>query len=104
MDNISFINKDEINEKINMIMRQTDYDYDTSYSKLTESNYDHIKVIKTYLGITEKKVSEKKTTSINQEIYKQIRHKLDDSMKLYNHKQEEKLKSDIDQNTLRLKD
>uniref|UniRef100_A0A6C0HAW8 Uncharacterized protein n=1 Tax=viral metagenome TaxID=1070528 RepID=A0A6C0HAW8_9ZZZZ len=104
MDNISFINKDEINEKINMIMRQTDYDYDTSYSKLTESNYDHIKVIKTYLGITEKKASEKKTTSINQEIYKQIRHKLDDSMKLYNHKQEEKLKSDIDQNTLRLKD
>ena len=55
MDNISFINKDEVNEKINMIMRQTDYDYDTGYSKLTDAHYDHIKVIKAYLGITEKK-------------------------------------------------
>lgn len=104
MDNISFINKDEVNEKINMIMRQTDYDYDTSYSKLTDAHYDHIKVIKAYLGITEKKAPAQKTTSINQEIYKQIRHKLDDSMKSYNHKQEEKLKTEIEENTLRLKD
>jgi hypothetical protein len=104
MDNISFINKDELNEKINMIMRQTDYDYDTSYSKLQEARYDHIKVIKAYLGITEKKAPSQKSTSINQEIYKQIRHKLDNSMKSYNHKQEEKLKNEIEQNTLRLKD
>lgn len=104
MDNISFINKDEINEKINMIMRQTDYDYDTSNSKLAAAQYDHIKVIKEYLGITEKKAPTQKTTSINQEIYKQIRHKLDNSIKSYNHKQEEKLKTEIEQNTLRLKD
>ena len=104
MDNISFINKDEVNEKINMIMRQTDYDYETSNSKLAAAQYDHIKVIKEYLGITEKKAPSQKAASINQEIYKQIRHKLDDSMKSYNNKQEEKLKTEIEQNTLRLKD
>ena len=86
MDNISFINKDEVNEKINMIMRQTDYDYDTSYSKLTDAHYDHIKVIKAYLGITEKKAPPQKTTSVNQEIYKQIRLKLDNSMREYREK------------------
>ena len=96
MDNISFINKDELNEKINMIMRQTDYDYDTSYSKLQEARYDHIKVIKAYLGITEKKAQSKKSTSINQEIYKQIRKKIDVSD--FNRKQCEKLKEEIDKN------
>lgn len=97
MDNISFVNKDEIDEKIKIIMRQTDYDEITANEKLTENNYDHIKVIKSYLGITEKKapVAQK---SINQEIYKQLRHKLDDSMKSYLQKQEEKLKTEIANN------
>ena len=60
--------------------------------------------LKNLVPITEKKALAQKTTSINQEIYKQLRHKLDDSMKSYNHKQEEKLKTEIDQNMLRLKD
>lgn len=96
MDNMTFINKEEVNEKVNIIMRQTDYDNEKSYSKLVESNYNHIKVIKEYLGITEKKTPAK-SASINQEIYKQIRHKLDDSIKLYNVNQEKKLKTEIEQ-------
>ena len=94
MDNITFVNKDEIEEKINVIMRQTDYDEQTSRDKLNECKYDHIKVIKKYLGITEKKAPPTQK-SINQEIYKQLRHKLDDSMKSYLEKQEEKLKGEI---------
>jgi len=104
MDGITFVDKDELNEKIEIVMRQTDYTQEIASLKLKEYNNDHIKVIKSYLGITEKKAPTQKTTSINQEIYKQIRHKLDDSMKSYNNKQEEKLKSEIEQNTLRLKD
>jgi hypothetical protein len=40
--------------------------------KLQENNYDHIQVIKNYLGVTEKKTPLAKTK--NQEIYRQIRH------------------------------
>ena len=97
MDNITFVNKDEIEEKISIIMRQTDYDEITATTKLTETNYDHIKVIKTYLGITEKKAPAAQK-SINQEIYKHLRHKLDDSMKSYLEKQEEKIKTEIANN------
>lgn len=97
MDNITFVNKDETDEKISVIMRQTDYDEKMANTKLVEYNYDHIKVIKNYLGITEKKapIAQK---SVNQEIYKQLRHKLDDSMKGYLEKQEEKLKTEIANN------
>jgi len=63
MDNITFVNKDEIDEKISVIMRQTDYDNTTANEKLIEHCYDHIKVIKTYLGITEKKSTD--CTKIN---------------------------------------
>lgn len=97
MDNITCVNKDEIDEKINVIMRQTDYDKKTANEKLIEHCYDHIKVIKTYLGITEKKAPAAQK-SINQEIYKQLRHKLDDSMKAYLQQQEEKLRTEIANN------
>ena len=79
MDNITFVNKDEIDEKISVIMRQTDYDNTTANEKLIEHCYDHIKVIKTYLGITEKKAPAAQK-SVNQEIYNQIRYKLQNAM------------------------
>jgi len=97
MDNITFVNKDEIDEKISVIMRQTDYNETLANEKLIEYNYDHIKVIKTYLGITEKKAPTAQK-SVNQEIYRQLRHKLDDSMKSYLQQQEEKLKTEIASN------
>jgi len=81
-----------------MIMRQTDYTEEQVIQKLIAFNDDHIKVIKDFMGITEKKAPQIK--SVNQEIYKQIRGKLDDSMRVYNSEQEVKLAKDIENNTL----
>ena len=68
MENIS------LEDKIQIILRQTNYSEFEVREKLQENNFDHIKVIKLYFGITEKK--ESPITSINQEIYKQFRVKL----------------------------
>jgi hypothetical protein len=64
----------DMNEKIQIIMRQTDLSKDEIIQKLKECGNDHILVIKSYFGI--KPESKKEITSINQEIYKQLRHKL----------------------------
>jgi len=85
-DSISFTNNNEIQEKIQMILRQTDYSEEEASNRLKESNYDHISVIKAYLGITEKKEPPIKT--VNQEIYKQIRYRLDSNMREYNLRKE----------------
>jgi hypothetical protein len=85
-DNISFINSDQIEEKIQMILRQTDYSEEDAKNKLKEHNYNPISVIKSYLGITEKK--EPPVRNVNQEIYKQIRYRLDSSMREYNIRKE----------------
>ena len=52
--------------------KQTNYNNEEAEQKLQENNYDHIQVIKNYLGVTEKKTPLAKTK--NQEIYRQIRH------------------------------
>jgi hypothetical protein len=67
--------------KIEMILRQTDYSREIAREKLKEYNNDHIKVIKTFLGITEKKAPQIK--SVNQEIYRQLRGKLDSNLREY---------------------
>jgi len=85
-DSISFIDNNDINNKIEVIMRQTNYTDVEAREKLIESNYDHIKVIRLFLGVKDKK--EETIKSINQEIYKQIRYKMDASMKEYNKKKE----------------
>ena len=85
-DNISFVETYKIDENIQVIMRQTDYTEDIAKEKLKEFNYDHIAVIKSYLGVTEKKVEPVK--SLNQEIYKQLRHRLDKNMRNYNERVE----------------
>jgi hypothetical protein len=71
---MNHIEETEMNDKIQIIMRQTDLSKDEIIQKLKECNNDHILVIKSYFGI--KPVSQKEITSINQEIYKQLRHKL----------------------------
>jgi len=80
-DNISLVETSEIEEKIQKIMRQTDYTDEQAREKLKENNFDEIATIKAYLGIAVKK--ETHITSVNQEIYKQIRHKLDANMRNY---------------------
>lgn len=81
MDNISLIETDQIDEKIQIILRQTDYSQDIAREKLKEHNFDEIATIKSYLGIPEKKTVPVK--SVNQEIYKQLRTRLNANMSDY---------------------
>jgi hypothetical protein len=81
-DGITFITNDDIDKKIKIVCGQTDYTDEHARNKLKENNYDEVKVIRSYFGLAEKKAPP--TASLNQEIYKQIRHKLDGSMKDYN--------------------
>jgi hypothetical protein len=90
-DAISFIDNEQLQEKIQIIMRQTDYNEDTVKEKLIEFNYDHIEVIKSFLGVTMKK--EEPVKNVNQEIYRQIRYKLDANMREYNQRKEAEEKS-----------
>ena len=93
---MEFEDKEASKEKISIIMRQTSYTEEEAKIKLSEFNGDHIKVIKNFMGIEEKKV--KPVSSINQEIYRQLRHKMDDSVRAYNKKQQEKLADEIAKN------
>ena len=79
--NISLVETDQIDENIKKVMRQTDYSENVAREKLKEYNFDEIATIKAYLGITEKKALPVK--SVNQEIYKQLRTRLNSNMKDY---------------------
>jgi hypothetical protein len=96
MDKITIICEDEMHDKIQTILRQTDYSECEAREKLIENCGDHIKVIKTFMGIPDKNNTSKK--SLNQEIYRQLRSKLDNSIKDFNKKQEEKLTREISAN------
>ena len=80
-DKISLVETDKIQEMVQRILRQTDYSEDLAREKLKETNYDEIVTIKNYMGISEKKPCPMK--SINQEIYKQLRTKLNSNMRDY---------------------
>jgi hypothetical protein len=99
-DKMTFICETDIIDKIDIILRQTDYSKEVAREKLIKNDLDHIKVIKEYHGIFEKKEPEIK--SLQQEIYKQIRLRMNDSMRIYNKKQEEKLEKDINDNNIKI--
>lgn len=75
-----------VEEDVQKIIRQTDYTEETAREKMKEFNNDYMSVIRNYLGIVEKKQSAVK--SVNQEIYKQLRVRLDDNMREYNSRKE----------------
>ena len=79
---MSLVETSQINEKIQMVLRQTDYTEEKAIEKLKLFGYDEIAVIKDYMGITEKKAPPK-ITSVNQAIYKQLRTHLDTAMSNY---------------------
>ena len=62
-------------QQIQIILRQTDYTEDVANTKLQEHNGDHMSVIRSYLGIAEKKAPAC-VKSVNQEIYKQLRQQM----------------------------
>ena len=83
-DDISFFNEDDINKHLDIVLKQTNYSKEEAIVKLKLFNCDYMKVLKDYIGIVNK--NEEKPKSLNQEIYKQIRTKLDLSMKEYREK------------------
>ena len=94
---MEIIDNEALSEKVGIIARQTDYDEETIKQKLIDSGYDHMKIIKEYLGLDKKiSTSTSKPSSVNQEIYKQIRKKMEISD--YNKKQDEKLATEIENN------
>ena len=79
---MSLVETTEIPEKIQIILRQTNYTPEEANEKLKEYNFNEIAVIKAYLGIVDKKKIMQKT--LNQEIYTQLRYRLDSNMRDYN--------------------
>lgn len=86
MADISLVETDQITEKVQIILRQTDYTEEKAIEKLKENNFDELKVIRSYFGIPEK--TNKPIKTLNQEIYKQIRYRLDSNMRDYNERVE----------------
>ena len=82
MDNISLVETDKIEAKIQIILGQTDYNKELAREKLEKFNFDELAVIREYFGIPEKK-EQPKIKSLNQEIYKQLRGHLDSAMHDY---------------------
>lgn len=84
-DGISFFSNDDLEKNIQKVMIHTNYTQEIAREKLQLFNCDYMKVIRDYMGISEKK-EDKKLKSVNQEIFRQIRTKLDSSMKEYREK------------------
>ena len=86
MKNINLVeNKkidEQLDEKVQIVLRQTDYTEEQAREKLEKFNFDELSVIRDYFGITEKK-EPKKIVSINQAIYKELRSHLDETMRNY---------------------
>ena len=73
----------EQEEHIQIIIRQTDYDYEVSKSKLIEFNFDYENVIKDFMGIKKKETT---CNTSNQQRYKMIRKVMDTQIKNYESK------------------
>ena len=71
---IAFVSNEDLEERILLVMRQTDYTQEVAREKLTACNYDAIKCIKAYMGIAEKKAPTQ--TSLNQQIYRELRTRM----------------------------
>jgi len=84
-DKLSIVETSKIDDKLNIVLRQTDYEKDIAMSKLELFNFDEVMVIKDYLGISIKENETKvDKNNLNSEIYKQLRKRLDGTMRSYN--------------------
>jgi ribosomal protein S13 len=94
---IQELSDDDIRNMCDIVHRQTDYTIDQIMDKLIEYDYNHIDIIKDYMGIVVAKPY--KIESIQQEIYKQLRFKLDAATKDFNDGQYDKLKKELEDDT-----
>lgn len=86
--------------KIQMIMRQTTFDYETTKSKLEQYKGDESKVIEDYLTDGTMKTAEipsYKSSSLHQRVYNEIRSFMDEAVQEYEEKNERK--KQVDQTT-----
>uniref|UniRef100_A0A6C0BXF3 Uncharacterized protein n=1 Tax=viral metagenome TaxID=1070528 RepID=A0A6C0BXF3_9ZZZZ len=68
----------DVRELVNIVMRQTDYDAETSLSKLQINDYDPLIVIREYMNPSKENLNrDKKKLTTNQLVYKEIRTMLD---------------------------
>ena len=74
---INIVETDELEKKVQVVQRQTNYTEAEAREKLALNDYDEMKCIKEYLGVPSKKTTQStKPASLNQQIYKEIRNKL----------------------------
>lgn len=79
---------EHVEESIEKILRQTSYTRDEALEKLQLMNHDTMAVIRDFMGIQPKPPGDHSKTSLNQEIYRQIRYKMDESMRGYHERKE----------------
>ena len=73
-DQIVMIDNDVIDERIEIVKRQTSYSHDEAKAALQKNNYDVMSCIREYLEVPNKKQESKK--SLNQQLYTELRGKL----------------------------
>ncbi len=85
----------KVDELIQVVCRQTDYDNEMAKAKLVEHALDLQAVVREYMGLGEKKPEEKKT-STNQMVFKEFRTFLDDAAsKYYKRKESEQMRNNF---------
>ena len=70
------IDSEEIKKRVEIVMRQTNYEEEVANQKLKKHNYDTMACIKEYLGIEMKREHYAKVMSTNQRIYQQLRQQM----------------------------
>jgi predicted nucleic acid-binding protein len=74
-DQIVCIETGLIQERIEILKRQTSYSHEQAEEALKKNNYDTMACIREYLEVPQKKEDSTKK-SINQQIYKELRNQL----------------------------
>lgn len=81
---VTNIDREEWNMKIGIICRQTSYTEEEASEQLKLSNGDILNVLSTYVEVPEStEDSNKLSTTVNQEIFNQIRSVMDTASKTY---------------------
>jgi len=76
--------KETMEDFIGIIMRQTTLSEEESKERLTYYNNEYVKVIEEFMGTHNKNKKTEKSSTINQQIYKEIRTVMDNaSMNFY---------------------
>jgi hypothetical protein len=94
VDGLRFYSSEELAEKIAVVMRQTSYTEEDARDKLICANLDYVKVIREFHGIKEVK-DNLPIKSIQQVIYKEIRHKMNNSIRDFNRRHDDKLVTEL---------